>query len=124
MNYLYKISTGELVSNSSDDIDPPTGMSVISTDKTGLWNSTTLDFDPLLPETRLKTEVFFDRFTQAELENLIVTARTNAKAAVFLKRLDLKDRVDLADPLLQADISSMETAGILSTARVQEILNV
>jgi len=123
MNHIYRISDGSLVSSTADPVvTVPSGMAVVVSDKTGVWNPITLDFDPRPNSPFISTGAFFDRFTQDELEALIIAARTNAKPAVFLKRLDLKESVDLLDANLQADMVSMKNAGIVTTARAQAIL--
>ena len=125
MNHIYETATGRLLSSTTLPVtDLPPGTNFIVSLKTGIWNETTLDFDPRPPSPNLSTGDFFDRFTQSELEALIIAGRTNAKPAVFLKRLDLKGTVDLTDQRLISDMTAMKNAGIITAARGQEIMTI
>jgi len=127
MFYLYEVATGKLLSNSAEPIttsNPALAVKEIVGAVSGVWNTTTLSMDPYPVDTRISTGDFFDLFTQDELELLITRAKTQVKPQVFLKRLDLKARVDRADPLLIADMQAMVSAGVLTLARAQEIMSV
>ena len=127
MFYLYEVATGKLLSNSAEPIttsNPALAVKEIVGAVSGVWNTTTLSMDPYPVDTRISTGDFFDLFTQDELELLITRAKTQVKPQVFLKRLDLKARVDRADPLLIADMQALVSAGVLTFARAQEIMSV
>lgn len=66
---------------------------------------------------------FVELFTDTEMEDLIDFARTNSKAALFLRKLDSYDLIDLNNTKLQTAITAMETVGIIGTGRANEIIN-
>ena len=82
------------------------------------------DDRPLPPETRLLSKIdFIELFTDAEMESLIDFAKTNTKAALFLRKLDSYEIINLNNTKLQAAITAMETVGVLLAGRASEIIN-
>lgn len=128
MNHLYEIATGQLVSSTVLDIsDIPQGMAVKVSSLTGIWNTSTLDFDPR-PVKRIITKLdFIGRFTDDELEAIISKSKEVSthgdKVGVFLKKLDVAEDVDLGDVRLSAGVNGMETLSLIASGRAAEILN-
>lgn len=127
MNHLHEISTGRLVSSTSAPINPiPEGMSVVSLpngDEDGIWNQSTLLFDPRPADMRESGEVFWGRFTEAEQENLVEAAATIPKAAALLKAMSFST-INRADIRIINRVNAMELNGRLDSAgRAAEILN-
>lgn len=125
MNHLYEIATGKLISSTSLPIDTvPDGMAVKTTTNTGIWNTDTLDFDPI-PEkkpaiTRLE---FMDLFTDAELAGILTAAKSNVSVEVFVKKLDAASEIKLDDPRTIAGVQLLEAASLIDAGRAAEILN-
>ena len=125
MNHVYEIATGRLVTSTARPVDEsllPPYQGLVTSDKKGIWNPETLDFDPV-PVNKVKTkQQFLDLFTDTELENIIGISRTNNRIAVFIKKIEMRDNVDLDDPQIIAAVNGMETRGLLVTGRAAEIL--
>lgn len=66
---------------------------------------------------------FIELFTDAEMEGLIDFAKTNTKAALFLRKLDSYDVINLNNAKLMAAVNVMETVGVIGAGRASEILN-
>jgi len=116
MNHLYETVGGRLVSSTSLPIDsPPAGMSVVSLpdgDESGIWNQSTLSFDPRPISKRESGEEFWGRFTEAEQENLVTAAKTVPKAAALLKAMSYQE-IDRSDIRIINRVNAMESAGKL-----------
>lgn len=127
MNHLYETATGRLISSTVLDIpDIPQDMAVKVSSNTGIWNTSTLDFDPI-PENRTISKLdFIGRFTDPELEAIISKSKeansVGDKVGVFLKKLDVAENVDLDDPRLSTGVEGMETLGLIGIGRAAEIL--
>jgi len=124
--YLYKISDGELISDSSTPIEAQTGRDVkeFADRQSGAWNNQTLEFGPYPPSRVIPLSDFIDLFTSKEQEDLIEATKTIKKAATFVEVLKLKGIADLDSTFIQVAIVSMEGAptNILSEGRAAEIL--
>ena len=82
------------------------------------------DDRPLPAEIRQLSKInFIELFTDTEMEALIEFAKTSTKAALFLRKLDSYDIINLNNVKLQAAITAMETVGVLSIGRANEIIN-
>jgi len=128
MNHLYDMATGRLISSGSEPIlDIAPGRAVKASDLTGIWNESTLDFDPA-PVKRMVTKLeFMERFTDTELEAITSMSKKDTgvgnKVSVFMKKLDLADQIDLDDARLQAGVNGMESLGLIGAGRAAVILN-
>lgn len=128
MNHLYVISTGILISSTSLPIpNPPVGTAVKVSELTGIWNVSTLDFDPY-PEKNEKTkEEFFDLFTDTEFESILDDAKkTNGnskKTSRFMKRIGVLESVDLKSTKIITLVNEQETLGFIAPGRAAVILN-
>ena len=126
MNYLYEISTGKLVTNSSADINPiPTGMEVkvLPDADSGIWNTTTLSFDSL-PETRIRSaDEFEDLLTDAEYAGILTASKTDVNVEVLVRRLASKPSVNLLSQRITSALGYLQSVGLLTADRVAEIAN-
>lgn len=123
---LIETATGRNHSQSSTPIpDPKAGYHVVETaDNVGVWNESTLVFDPYPPNRVISVGDFIDRFTPKEQEDLIEATKTIKKAATFVEVLKLKGIADLDSTFIQVAIVSMEgePTNILAVGRAAEIL--
>jgi len=128
MNHLYEIATGKLISSTSLSIpDIPAGMAVKVSSLTGIWNTTTLDFDPF-PEKRVITKLdFIELFTDSELEAIISKSKESNtagnKVSVFITKLELAGSVDLKSDRMNTAVNGMESLGLIAVGRATVILN-
>lgn len=65
---------------------------------------------------------FLNRFTNEELAAVYTAAKTNVLIEVFLDKLKLAQEISLDDPQTVGGLQSLVAAGLLSEARVQEVL--
>jgi propanediol dehydratase large subunit len=79
--------------------------------------------EPAKPTQRPITKLaFMERFTDEELAAIYAAAKTDVRVEVWLDKLKLASEVDLNDPRTIAGVQALAAAGLLSEARVQEVL--
>lgn len=75
------------------------------------------------PSSRVLTKLqFLNRFTNEELAAVYTAAKTNVLVEVFLDKLKLAQEINLDDPQTVGGLQALAAAGLLSEARVQEVL--
>lgn len=62
-----------------------------------------------------------DLFTDEEYEALLVSAKTESKAELFVKSIDNSDELDLEDVRFQSRLASLVALGVLTGLRMAEI---
>lgn len=77
---------------------------------------------PLTPATPLTKLAFMNRFTMEELAAIYTAAKTEVMVEVFMDKLKLAEYVDVTDPQTIAGLQALAASGLLTEARVQEIL--
>ncbi len=87
-----------------------------------LFDGTNFRPPPAPPLQPIPPWAFMDLFSDAEFEAIETFARTNAKAAVFLRRLVGRPLVSSSDAKIIAAMAALVTAGILTAPRRDEIL--
>jgi len=129
MYAVYQLEDGRLVSTGSivaeDAILAARGygkVSIADGSQNGVWNASTLSFDPPPPVTQLSKVDFLKRFMAAE--RIAIRALTDPAVVDFLHLLDLADYVDLADPETQQGVSYVAATypSALTSARAAAIL--
>lgn len=65
---------------------------------------------------------FLNRFTNEELAAVYTAAKTNVLIEVFLDKLKLAQEISLDDPQTVGGLQALAAVGLLSEARVQEVL--
>lgn len=125
-HYIYDLATGQLISESSLVIDPipgGIGVKIFSREASlGIWNASTLQFDPRPQNKKEDKLVFIDRFSDSELEGIMAARRTNDKVAVFVKKLDLAEDVDRSSVRTVTAVNGLEAIGLIVSGRAAEIL--
>ena len=76
---------------------------------------------PSSPRVLTKLQ-FLNRFTNEELAAVYTAAKTNVLIEVFLDKLKLAQEINLDDPQTVGGLQALAEAGLLSEARVQEVL--
>lgn len=123
MFHLYKIDTGELISSASFIADIPGGMAVKESDKVGVWNTETLDFDEITPSKRMTTLEFMELFTDLELIGILDAAKVNTTVQLFVMKMEQAEFIDLNYQPTIDGINSLSNVGLLSSERAAVILN-
>ena len=76
----------------------------------------------LTPATPLTKLAFMNRFTMEELAAIYTAAKTAVLVEVFLDKLKLAEEVNLSDAQTISGLQALAVSGLLTEARVQEIL--
>ena len=76
----------------------------------------------LTPATPLTKLAFMNRFTMEELAAIYTAAKTEVMVEVFLDKLKLAEHIDVTDPQTIAGLQALAASGLLTEARVQEVL--
>lgn len=71
------------------------------------------------PLTKL---AFMERFTMEELAAIYTAAKTEVMVEVFLDKLKIAEEVNLADAQTIGGLQALAASGLLTEARVQEVL--
>jgi len=77
---------------------------------------------PAVPPRVITKLAFMNRFTMEELAAIYTAAKTEVMVEVFMDRLKLAEYVDVTDPQTRAGLQALAASGLLTEARVQEIL--
>ena len=78
---------------------------------------------PLAEPTRVITKLaFMNRFTMEELAAIYTAAKTEVMVEVFLDKLKIAEEVNLADAQTIGGLQALAASGLLTEARVQEVL--
>jgi hypothetical protein len=70
-----------------------------------------------IPDTTIRTSIFFDRFTDAEKLALSTSAIKNASIFLGVFQALSHQMVDLTDPILQTWMNSLVSASVLTSKR-------
>ncbi len=74
------------------------------------------------PEKIITKLAFMNRFTMEELAAIYTAAKTEVLVEVFLDKLKLAEEVNLTDAQTISGLQALAVSGLLTEARVQEIL--
>ena len=120
---VYETTGGRLRSLGTVIADPlPAGLSskdVGETQPDGVWNESTLDFDPRPVKRVFSPRQLAERFTKGERIAFRTSANQNVQDVFFL--MFLEGDVDLDNAIISQGLALLETVGILATGRVDEI---
>ena len=116
--------TGKKLTDSSTPITSRAGQTVVETEtRTGIWNETTRTYDPLPPRfPRITKEAFLRRLTDAELEAILIDAKTRISTEAFLFKFTALSDVRLA-PAFRAELNTLESNGVIAAGRATQIFN-
>jgi hypothetical protein len=74
------------------------------------------------PQKVITRLAFMNRFTMQELAAIYTAAKTEVMVEVFLEKLKLAEEVNLTDAQTIGGVQALAASGLLSEARVQEVL--
>jgi len=123
MLHLYKTETGVLISSATVIDLIPEGMAVKESDKKGVWNTSTLDFEEVTQDKVLSRDDFLDLFTDAEMLLIVQTANTDTNIKDFLDVLNFRGRVRMSSSTTINAVNYMASIGLIAEGRANEVLN-
>ncbi len=85
-----------------------------------MLNYTILEAIP--PKREITKLEYMERFTDQELQDIYTAAKTFVAIEVWLEKFKATTQVDLNDPRILAGLQSLETAGLITQGRAQEIV--
>ncbi len=121
--------TGELIQVSLDPITQGEGqiVKIRQGDIPDLskfeWNNGQLAFVEKNTSRFMTQEAFTRRLTDQEMRNIYQASKVNIDVEIWLDRFKMAKEIDLDDSFLVNGLNGLALAGLLSTERVQEILN-
>jgi len=124
MKHLYRIDDGVLISSATAIDQIPVGMAVKESDKIGLWNAKTLDFDPIVQDRILSRDDYLDLFTDSEMLAIVSAATTDSIIKSSLDILNFRGRVRIDSENTINSVNYMESQGLINKGRAGEVLNV
>jgi hypothetical protein len=128
---IYNQSSGALLDvneGTTESVLPDTAIKAFDgeiPDMTGShWDTTTLDFIPrIIPTPRVITIYeYLNLFSAVERCAIKTEAKTNMPLQDYLDMLQVVQYIDLADVMTQAGLSFLVSLGLLTPARMSEIL--
>lgn len=125
MFVLYDLSTGRAYSQSSVSFDNPNPekWGIKETSKPGIWNETTLDFEPAPKSKRMTTLEFMGLFTDLELIGILDAAKVSTQIELFVLKMKQAEFMDLGYQTTIDGINGLAASGLITTMRALEILN-
>lgn len=66
---------------------------------------------------------FLNKFSDEELAGVLDAAKINSLIAVWVKKLDLAENINITDERLINGVNALEQLGLLNNGRAAEILN-
>lgn len=123
MKHLYRISDGVLISSATIIDQVPEGMAVKESEKVGVWNTITLDFDPIVKDRILSRDDYLDLFTDSEMLAIVNAATVDAIIKSSLDILNFRGRVRMNSENTINSVNYMESQGLITIGRASEVLN-
>jgi hypothetical protein len=78
---------------------------------------------PPVASTPLTHKQFMDKFTDAELAEIMTAAKSSIELELWFKRFEMAQDILLTDPQTIAGVNALETAGLIAEGRATEILH-
>ena len=125
MFVLYELETGRAHSQSSEAFDNPNVdvYGIKETALTGIWNESTLDFEPAPVSKRMTTLEFMELFTDAEWVGVLDAAKVSAQVELFVMKMTQAEFMDLNYQGTIDGINGLVSAELLTAERAGVVLN-
>jgi hypothetical protein len=125
MFVLYELESGRAHSQSSESfVNPDDSIyGIKETDKIGIWNQETLDFDLVAASKRMTTLEFMELFTDDEWVGVLDAAKVSSLVNLFVMKMTQAEFMDLNYQGTIDGINGLVSAGLLTQARADEVLN-
>ena len=123
MNNLYKISTGELKTSTILPIDTiPDGWALKVTSTSGVWNTSTLDYDPVTEVRSIPKSTFYKRMTCATRLDIKIASKTDIEIENLLEYIAGFESIDLDDDELLAGLDYLVAEGVITAEKKAEVV--
>jgi len=123
MNHLYLVETGELISSTALSIDViPDGMAVKVSSNTGVWNTSTLDYDPVTEVRSIPKSTFYKRMTCATRLDIKIASKTDIEIENLLEYIAGFESIDLDDDELLAGLDYLVAEGVITAEKKAEVV--
>lgn len=121
---LIETATGRNHSQSSALIDNiKSGFHVIETaDNVGVWNESTLTFDPSPISKKMPKSDFYKKIGMMLFGKVVVGAKTDVEIEVLLGYIQGLETIDLEDPELLYGLNLLVAKGIWTQAEMNGVL--
>lgn len=127
--YSYNAINKQLLAISDEVLQVPEDGVVVTTELSATqlrydytWDTNSTSF-VLRPQPRLLSKLdYINRFSDQELTGIYTAAKTNVLVEIWLEKFRLAEEISLDDQRTIAGLNSLEQAGLLTSARVAEIL--
>ena len=123
MNHLYLVETGELISSTALSIDViPDGMAVKVSSNTGVWNTSTLDYDPVTEVRSIPKSTFYNRMSCATRLDIKIASKTDIEIENLLEYIAGFESIDLDDDELLAGLDYLVAEGVITAEKKAEVV--
>ena len=122
---LYELATGRAHAQGQEAYTgyDTTVYGLKETANVGIWNESTLDFDPIPTDKRMTTLSFMELFTDAEFEGILTAAKTVVSVERYIMKMNAADFMDLNYQPTIDGINALAAGGLITTQRAAVILN-
>ena len=120
---LVETATGRNHSQSSAPIlDPKAGFHVVETaDNVGIWNESTLEFDPSPIVNIVKKSDFYKKVTLPLFSKVVAASKTDVEVEVLLEYIKGLESINFDDPELVYGIDLLVTKSVWTQAEADMV---
>ena len=123
MNHLYLVETGELISSTALSIDViPDGMAVKVSSNSGVWNTSTLDYDPVTEVRSIPKSTFYKRMSCATRLDIKIASKTDIEIENLLEYIAGFESIDLDDEELIGGLDYLVAEGVITAEKKAEVI--
>ena len=127
MNHLITTVTGALITSTILDIpNPDAGRSVIvrpDGEESGIWNTSTLVFDPREDVVKITKEEFMLRFTDEELEDIAEAQDADKQIKGLFLKLGIVPDIEITSASILGVLTMLENKNLISAGRAEEMIS-
>jgi hypothetical protein len=118
LNNLYEISTGELKTSTILPIETiPDGWALKVTSTSGVWNTSTLDYDPVTEVRSIPKSAFYKRMSCATRLDIKIASKTDIEIENLLEYIAGFESIDLDDDELIAGLDYLVAEGVITAEK-------
>ena len=124
--YLYKDSTGELVSDSAEPIEPKSGYSVKSLEskQVGIWNVSTLAFDPVPAISKFSKSSFYKKVGLSLFGKVVAESKNDIEIETLLEYIKGLNTIDFNDAELIYGVNLLVSKEVWTQEELDGVLDV
>lgn len=123
---LVETATGRNISQSSEPIsNVKVGFHIVETaDNVGIWNESTLQFDPIPVKNVLVKSSFYKKIGIGLFGKVVAASKTDVEVEVLVEYIKGLETIDLDDPELLYGLNLLVTKGVWTQAEMDGVLSV